>query len=183
MDEESGSKSVCPRCSTILFGSGEGVRNALYIGLAALILMIPASLFPFLDVLVSDNRTSVTLLQTAFVMVNEGLGFAGLVIFCTAFVFPVIYLFLMVYVSYACVYRKRVPFLWDAVRVLDVFRYFQMTDVFLVGILVSVVKLLDMAQIRFGNGFYFLVAVTVLLLTAGTYYDKRFFWCRKYSAD
>jgi len=153
--------------------------NVLVLGLSALILSVPAALFPFLQILISDSVSSVTLLQASDVMFTDGFAPAGLVILLTSLIFPLIYLILMTYIAFACVYKKRLPFLWSAVRVVDVFQYFQMTDVFIVGILVSIVKLVDMADVKFGAGFYCLVVMSFMIIAAGVYYDKRLFWCRR----
>lgn len=178
-DVKSGVKILCPRCSSLLFRNGQGMKNSFILGLSALILLIPAAVFPFLHILINETRTSATLLQAAGIMFRDGYGLAGAAILLTALVFPVIYLMLIVYISFSCIIGRRLPFVWSAVRILDFFQHFQMTDVFLVGILVSVVKLTDMADVRFGTGFYFLVLTAFMLIASGLYYDRRLAGCRR----
>lgn len=183
VDTENGLKASCPRCSSVLFKSSGGMLNTLLLGISALMLSVPAATYPFLVIYISDEKSSATLMQTAHIMFIDGFGIAGAVILFTALVFPMCYLILIVYVAFGCVAGIRLPMVWKAVRAIDLFDYFQMTDVFLVGILVSIVKLIDMAEVSFGSGFYFLIAMTVLLISAGSYYDKRLFWCRVQNAE
>jgi paraquat-inducible protein A len=154
------------------------MKNTFALSLTALFLSIPSAIFPFLKIYVNDDESSATLLQTAQIMFGDGFGLAGIVILLTALLLPVIYLILLAYTSLACILHKEFPHMWTAVKGIDVFHHFQMTDVFIVGILVSIIKLVDMADISFGVGFYCMIAMTLSLISAGLCYDKRLFWYR-----
>lgn len=178
-EEHADHKLKCPRCSAVLLKSRDEVRNTLILSITAMILMIPSSIFPFLKVQINEVLTTANLLQTADVMAQDGYALAGAVIFITALVFPLLYLSLMIYVSAGCLMSKRLPMIWTALRLLGFCQHFQMTDVFIVGILVSVVKLLDISDVSLGTGFYFLALTSVLIISIDLYYDKRLFWCRR----
>ncbi|MCD8492787.1 MAG: paraquat-inducible protein A [Geovibrio sp.] len=53
-----------------------------------------------------------------------------------------------------------------------------MADVFLVGILVSIVKLIDMSELTFDYGIYLLMAVCAFTAIAEVYYDTLLFRLR-----
>lgn len=178
IDTESSQKSVCPRCKSVIVSRSGGMFNSLMFAIASLLLVLPVAFFPFMTLYIDDDKSSATLIQTAQVMFSDGLGLAGVVILLTALIFPVIYLILIIYTSFACLIRVRLPFVWFAVRAVDIIHHYQMTDVFIVGVLVSIVKLVDIADISFGSGFYCMVAMAFLLIISGSYYDKRLFWCR-----
>jgi len=178
IDLESGRKSVCPRCKAVIVSRGGGMFNSLMFAVASLLLVLPVSFFPFMNLYINDDKSSATLIQTAQVMFSDGFGLAGLVILFTALIFPVIYLILIIYTSFACLIRVKLPFVWVAVRLVSTIHHYQMTDVFIVGILISIIKLVDIADISFGSGFYCMIAMAFLLIISGSYYDKRLFWCR-----
>jgi paraquat-inducible protein A len=178
-DEETENKLICPRCHSALLRSREEVKITLMLGITAFILMVPSCIFPFIHVQINEITMSVNVLQTANIMINDGFPIAGAVIFATALILPLLYLVLIIYISSACMLRRELPFVWVALRLLGVFEHFQMTDVFVLGILVSVVKLVDMSDVTLGNGFYFLTITSVIIISIDLYYDKHLFWCRR----
>jgi len=174
---------ACPRCHTVLYRHKDGMRNSLFFSLSAMLLMIPSVSFPFIEVQLNSFTISANLIQTAYVMVKDGYLLAGLLIFLTTFVFPLFYLALMIFVSGSCILNVNPPFLWASVRLLKKFQYFQMVDVFIVGILVSIVKLVDLAEVQLLSGFYTMSAMSISLVASGFFYDKRFFMCRSLYGD
>lgn len=173
MDKDS--KYLCPRCKAVLM-HGSDMRLVLAFSLTALCLMIPAMAFPFLIIQINDTVISANLFQSVGAITDGGYTAAGIAVLCTAFVFPVVFLLLAAYTSLDAVRPVGLPGAGYAAYIVDRIQGWQMVDVFLVGILVSVVKLVDMADVTLGIGFYTLMGVCFFMIFAGIYYDSRYYW-------
>jgi paraquat-inducible protein A len=179
--ESDGERTACPRCSATLFKRDGGTLYSLFFSITALILLVPAATYPFISIRINEDTTSATILDTAYIMIHDGFGIAGILVLFTALIFPMAYLLVMTYISLSCVTRTDLPYKWFFVRIMNVFEYFQMTDVFIVGILVSIVKLIDMADVSLEKGFYLMIVMTGMLVAAGAFYDKHLYWCRRHN--
>jgi len=172
-------KTICPRCSTTLFKRGGGMVYSLFFSITALILLVPAATYPFISIRINENVISATIIDTAYMMIHDGFGIAGILVLFTALLFPMAYLLVITYISLGCVTMTNLPLRWFFVRIMNLFEYFQMTDVFIVGILISIVKLVDMADVSLEKGFYLMIAMTGMLVASGAFYDKHLHWCRR----
>lgn len=75
-------------------------------------------------------------------------AFVGILILITTFIVPLSYLLLLSYVlGTVCVLKKRPTFLVFALRTLYFMRVWGMVEVFLIGILVTLVKLMGMVLV------------------------------------
>jgi len=177
-ENDAGVKIVCPRCSSVIFHKNS-MSYAFALAVSALALMVPAFLFPFLRIQVGDSIMEATIVQCVQALDRDGYTLAGAAVFYTAFLCPVIYLSLICYASLDTMVRRCLPFACLAAHAVRLTADWHMVDVFLVGILVSVVKLVDMADVSFGIGFYLLSAVCVLMIISGIYYESRSFWLKR----
>lgn len=180
--EDSGQKYICPECSSVVARSRDEVKMTLMLSITALILMIPAAVFPFISIMINDIVIEASILDTANIMFKDGYILTGGVIFTTALVFPILYLLSIICISTAYISGINIPFLWVVLRSLVVFEHFQMTDVFIVGILVSIVKLIDMSDITLGTGFYFLLITSVMIVSIDLYHNRHLFQYRRTNA-
>jgi paraquat-inducible protein A len=166
---------VCPRCANVIKGRS-GMLYSLVFSLSAVVLMPPAMLYPFLKIRINDYVLTATLFESVAALNSEGYLPAGIAVFLTAFLIPLLYLFLVAYVSYEAVSGRKLPFSGSLAHFIHSLHRWHMVDVFLVGILVSVVKLVDTADVYFGVGFYLLSAVCFFLIVSEMYFDSKVFW-------
>jgi len=176
-DDSEGYTLVCPRCSNVIKGRNSMLYSLVF-SLSAVFLMLPAMLYPFLKIRINDSMLTATLFESVAALNSEGYVPAGIAVFLTAFLIPLLYLLLISYVSLEAVSGLRLPFSEPLAHFIHKLHRWHMVDVFLVGILVSVVKLVDMADVSFGIGFYLLSAICFFLITAEIYYDSKVFWRR-----
>ncbi len=173
--ENCGGRMLCPRCSHVIFRR-RNMKYALAFSLSAVFLMLPAMLFPFLRIMINDTILSTTLFQSVAALNSEGYMPAGAAVFLTAFLVPLFYLFAVCYVSFDVVTGVRLPLSEYMAHTVHRLKHWHMVDVFLVGVLVSVVKLVDMADVALCAGFYLLAVICFFIITAGVFYDSRTFW-------
>lgn len=169
------SKYICPRCHAVILRDSN-MKYVFAFSLTSLILMIPSMIFPFLIIQINDSVMSANLFESVIMLSRDGFTAAGVVVLCVSFVFPVIYLMLTAYTAFDSLSHQRLPKAGYAAFIIEKFQSWQMVDVFLVGILVSVVKLVDMADVTLGRGFYSLLGACFFMVCSGIYYDSRYYW-------
>jgi paraquat-inducible protein A len=187
---------VCPHCDTVhrtvLLGNGEVARcsscdallatyhrlNAnqiLALTLAAAILFLIANTTPVLAIELGGIHTEANIWTAAVSMGRGWTSSAALVLALTTFLAPLLQIVLLLWVlSFACIAR-RAPGCRNALVALHLLRPWSMTEVFLLGALVAIVKLSSWVHVVPGVGIWALAGLTILL-TILSLVDSRSWW-------
>lgn len=173
----SGSVARCRRCGSALYVFRHAaLQKALAYATGALVLFLVANLFPFLAFEFSGVVTRTTLLTGVERMWNQDFHLvAGLVLFTTVLV-PGTQLCILLYTLLPVQFGKLPPGTVWAFRATDAISPWGMADVFILGVIVSVVKLADMARIIPGPAMWALGGAVVLLAAAASVIDDQDLW-------
>lgn len=167
----------CGRCGFQLHRARKNsLDRTLALTLTGLVLFVIANSFPFLSFHMQGQATETTLSSGVWDLAEQGKWEVALVVLFTSVVAPGLQLALLVAVLLP-LKAQRFPS-WLA----HLFRWFRyllpwgMMDVFLIGILVSVVKLTDMATIVPGPSLFAFVALILVLAAAQSSLDPEIVW-------
>ncbi|MCF9046204.1 paraquat-inducible protein A [Acinetobacter nectaris] len=140
-----GEKACCLCCGAEIYNDIKPFNTILALVLTALIIFVVANSFPIIKVEVQGNALQTTLLGAATTMFDIHREFVGILLILTTFIIPLINLILLTYIFFNVGLLKRRPyFMVFALRTLYLFRVWAMVEVFLIGILVTLVKLINM---------------------------------------
>lgn len=170
----------CARCHRVLYRpAGENLDRPLAFVLAAAVLFVIANAFPIVGLELQGQASAATLVGTAAALYGENMRLlAGLVFFTTTIV-PAVQLSAMAYLLLP-LRMGRVPArLPLALRALQALRPWGMIEVFILGLLVSLVKLAGMASVAPGPGLWAFGALLVLVSAALATFDARVVWSRQ----
>jgi paraquat-inducible protein A len=172
-----GRSGRCVRCGGVLFNTKRNtVERTLALAIAGMVLFLVANVFPFLSFEMQGRVTETTLLSGIQELWREDMGsLAGLVLF-TAVLAPGLQLCLLLYVLVP-LHFDRVP--WKLALFFRTLRHlatWSMMEVFLIGILVALVKLGDMAEIVPGLAIYSFAILILVLAGAAAALDPRTIW-------
>ena len=174
-----GGSAWCPRCGGLLRRRRRNsIERTLALTLAASVLYAVANLFPFLTFEMQGRATETTLATGVFDLWEQGVPVVALLVGFTAVAAPFAQLALLLYVLLP-VYFGRVP--WQMPRSFRLLRRIQpwsMMEVFLVGILVAVIKLLDLADVVPGLALWAFGGLIVVLAGALASLDPEAIWER-----
>lgn len=157
-----GQKVVCPRCGCTLYKCRrDPVNRGLALSLTALILFIPANFLPImtLDMLGLENAD--TLFKGAMHLFDQGYWWMALLVFFCSMLAPLLEFLL---ISGICILVKLNHYSALLIAMLKVQSHVNrwgMLEVFMLGILVAYIKMIDMGDIHLGVG---LLCFTGLLL-------------------
>jgi paraquat-inducible protein A len=174
-----GSSARCVRCGAALYRpKRDSINRTLALALAGLILYIIANTFPFLGFKVGSQIQETTLTTGIFQLYQQGMEPIAALVLLTVVVVPAVNLLSMLYILVP-LQANRVPrYLARVFRAVIFLKPWGMLEVFLLGILVSVVKLAKMATIVPGISlFAFLVLIFVQAAMTVTL-DSHLIWHR-----
>jgi paraquat-inducible protein A len=174
-----GARGRCLRCGALLFhNKRNSIERTLALATAGVVLFLVANWFPFLSFDMQGRVTETTLLSGVKELWNEEMRALAALVFTTAVLAPGVQLFLMLYVLLPLHFQRmpwRLPIFFRALRHVQPW---SMMEVFLIGILVALVKLGDMAEIVPGLAIWSFAILIVVLAAAAASLDPRAVWQR-----
>jgi len=172
-----GGRALCPRCGCTLYSAKKNaVERTLILSLTGLIFFIPAMVLPVitLDTLGLEQQT--TIIQGSLALFRSGFHMVGGVVLLTAVMIPLLKLLLLFYVSFALRIRARWNTLAPAFRVYQRMNEWGMLEICMLAILVSIIKLKDIADISYGLGLFCFSGLLILTLIASVCMDEEQYW-------
>ncbi|GAC1320999.1 MAG: paraquat-inducible protein A [Collimonas sp.] len=171
----------CPRCGTELERDpGRQRERILPLTVASLIMFVLANSFPIVEIELQGLSSRTTLFGAVMSLTTEGMSLVALLVLATTILFPLLQLLFLFYLLVSLAKQRRpLGFSW-LVRAMQNLRPWGMVEVFLLGVLVAIVKLSNMATVIPGVALWAFGALTVLL-TAVISFNPRYFWQMAYS--
>jgi len=169
----------CRRCCTLLLRPyDENIDRPLAYTLAAGVLFIIANAFPIVGLEVQGQSATATLFGTAHALYQQNMKMLSVLVFFTTIFVPGVQLAAMAYVLVP-LRRGQVPhWMPMALRVLQAARPWGMVEVFILGMLVSLVKLGGMATVVPGAGMWAFGGLLLMIAAAVASFDARSIWAR-----
>ncbi len=175
-----GGKAGCIRCGHLLAKhlSAASHDRALALTIAAAIAFIVANTVSLMQLRVAGRFASTTIAGGAFEMWLQGQRITSvLVVFC-AVLAPAAYLLLMLTILLAARRSPMPPWTGELVRWLSHLQVWSMLEVVMLGILVALTKIAELATVDPGIGMYAFGAVVMLIPAIMVNFDAREIWLR-----
>ena len=174
-----GTVAACVRCGTpIERRTTAGLHMTAAFSLAALILFVPANVFPILQREKLGRISTNTVWQGCVALYRDGQWGIALIVFLASIVIPLLKLAVLFFLV-ATTWAR-----WRHARLLRTRLYqfverigrWAMLDVFAMAILVSLVKLGPLARVVPGQGLLAFGGVVVFTLLASASFDPQLIW-------
>jgi paraquat-inducible protein A len=148
------------------------------LALAAAILLLVANTSSLMSLSAVGRHAETSILGGALMMWTQGQPLtAALVAFCTA-IAPAAYLTMMITVLIAVRHPPAPVWIGRLLRLAEHAHAWSLPEVMLLGILVALVKIADLARVEAGIGLYATGALLVLLAALTVRFDHRATWAR-----
>jgi len=167
----------CPRCKHKLLESRpQALDHTIALCSTALIVLCIANSFPFLTLEAQGQSSTISLIDSAYALFAQGYPVLSVLIVCFIVVLPMIYLclLLMITVPIKLGINRRPPIVLGLLvqRLLP----WSMAEVFLIGVLVALIKIVALAGIVIGLSFWAYILFTVLFLQIACTVDSHQLW-------
>jgi paraquat-inducible protein A len=167
----------CDRCGSVLAkGDANSIDNTLAYTMAALIFFIIANLYPILGLRAAGQEQFYTLIYGAVVLAKFDLWVVGLVVFLTTIFFPFLGMIGLLYVLIPLKSGRRPRYFVPIFKFSLALLPWGMVGVYMLGVLVAIVKLADLATVVPGWGLYALASLLLVSVAAATTLNPRIIW-------
>jgi len=158
------SAAYCTRCGAQLYRSRSfHVDTVLALTLGSVVVFLMANAFPIVTLEAEGTRTGSTLFGAIVMLYREGMPIVSGLVLMTTILFPLVELVALLYLLIP-LRRGRCPAQFHLfTRVVQTIRPWGMIEVFMLGVLVSLVKLSDLGNIVPGVALWAFGALTVML--------------------
>jgi paraquat-inducible protein A len=171
--------SGCPRCrATLHRRRANSLTRCAALVVAAVILYIPANVYPVLTIISFGSGFPSTILEGVEELLTGGMWPLALLVFFASITVPVLKLISLIYLMLSIKFKSRGR-LRDRTRmyrIVDAVGRWSMIDVFMVSILVALVRAGSIATIEPGVGATSFCAVVVITMMAAMSFDPRLMW-------
>ncbi|MDQ3625230.1 MAG: paraquat-inducible protein A, partial [Verrucomicrobiota bacterium] len=150
-----GERVICPRCAAHLFSRRpNSVHRATALVFAATFFFILANLFPFLTLRASYRESSMVLARSVSGLEEHGFPVLAAMVGVFTLAAPTLLIGALVYVLVPLLRERRLPGAVVLCRAIHEARRWNMVEVFLLGVLVSLLKLGTLATLSLGTSFW-----------------------------
>jgi len=169
--------ATCPRCGHVLArGTADRFDRALAFAFAAVVMLVMANSFPFLSMRSSGLESVMTLPRTAVQLHEQGYVVLAVLVLGAIIVIPSVVLCAIFALVLPLRSGRPTPWLVAAGRILFAMTPWAMVEVFIIGVIVSVVKIGHMAHVILGASFFFYIGFAVCFTVAMSSLDRFFVW-------
>jgi len=174
---QEGQEAHCPRCGHLVAALRFNAMNkALACGASALLFLLLANLFPFLSFRAQGREQVMTLGQSSIELLTQGHPVLALLITIFILLIPAVMLTVLLYLLIPLRQRRYPRYGYLLCRYLYLLKPWSMVEVFLIGVLVSLIKIASMADVILGISFWAYILFSLLLTAALSSVDRHHLW-------
>lgn len=167
----------CPRCgSDERRLSEKSVLMTLIFSLTALILYVPANIFPFMTIEIYGSRNSSTIWSGVVTLFEDGSWGIAFIVFLASIVFPLIKILSLFVLSIAAHRKKNAVFHTKLFHFVEAIGRWSMLDVFLLAVLVAIMKLKPWTTVEPEVGALMFGFVVIFTMLASAKFDPQLLW-------
>lgn len=172
-----GAKANCQHCGNLLYRHiPDSINRSLALYSTALILFFIANGFPFLSLELGGRVVENILFSSGWAMVKLGMGELGALIILTSILFPFIVIVGMLYLLIPARLGTVAPFMSQVYRIVNSIVPWSLVGVFMLGVLIAIVKLQDLANVVTGPSLIALALLLLVYTAARANFDPHDFW-------
>ena len=158
-----GEKAMCPRCGYELYAHRHKVvQRSLALVIAALLLYVPANFLPIMQLNLLGQSSQDTVWTGVLGLFNTGMQGVSVIVFLCSMAIPLLKLLCQLAVLLSIRFDIGRSYGLLIYRIYHHLKDWGMLEVYLMGVLVAIVKLADMAAITVGIGLACFIALLLV---------------------
>lgn len=174
-----GGVARCARCGAELYRSQpESLERTLGLTAGAIVLFLIANAFPIMGLESQGQVIQTTLFNTARTLYDQDMKSVAALVLMTTIVVPGLQLLALTYLLLPLRFARMPPLFAFVFRMLQAVRPWGMVEVFMLGVLVSLVKLSDMADVLPGIALWSFGALMLVMAGIAATFNRRALWAR-----
>lgn len=172
-----GQMAKCRRCGALLFDRKvNSIERTFTISLTGLIVLFPAINMPLFGVNTVGLSNEASLLDCIEMLISNDFYVVAMSVFIFTIAVPAIRLLAAFYIVYCIKFNRIRPFLMNFFRSYHQLDNWAMLQVFLLGIVVSIYKLLQTTELNIGVGLVAFVVLLICSTVVSVTIDQHYIW-------
>jgi paraquat-inducible protein A len=172
-----GERARCPRCGHFLTRvQRDAVSHLFAYALSGLVFLALACSYPFLSFAAAGQESVITLPQTAQELYAHGMHGMALLVAAFIMLIPALVMILLVLLCLPLLRSSHTRWLSGVARWIFTLYNWAMVEVFIIGVIVSLVKLHSMATVTLGISFWAYIAFSLCFVLALATLDRYQCW-------
>lgn len=173
-----GAAAYCPRCKAKLFTHSRAkLDQALALAIAGAILFLIMNAFPLMAINLQQTTHQTNMFESALAMWDKDMHVLAMLVILTTIIAPALHIGLEILVLCLIKFGDASRALAMPTLLLRKLRPWNMVEVFMLGLLVSLVKLRDIADIIVGPAFWSCACLIFITAILGSMLTPRNIWC------
>jgi paraquat-inducible protein A len=160
----------------LVAGSFAGLQRSVAYAVCGLVFLVVANLFPFLSFSRAGLGNEMTLLQSAVALFDGGSPMLGLLVLGFIILVPAVILVLILLLLVPILLDRTVPWLVASGRMIFTLYPWSMSEVFIIVVIASLVKIAGMATVELGVSFWAYGAFAIFFALALASLDRFTVW-------
>jgi paraquat-inducible protein A len=154
----------------------DSIERSFNWSLAGIFFLVPAIILPIMGVTLAGQYHHASLLDCIIVLIERGFFMIAVLVFLFAIAVPVVRLFGAFYITYSFKFNKLKPSLLHFFRAFHHLDNWAMLNVFMLGIVVSMYKLLDDTELSVNMGLLAFILWLISSTMASAALDQDYIW-------
>ncbi|MBT4838657.1 MAG: paraquat-inducible protein A [Methylococcales bacterium] len=172
-----GWKVNCVNCGHLIMRlPRHGLQSPLAFYLTVLLLLIFANAFPFLSLNIEGRIQQITLFESVLILQQYHMGMLAIVVGFTLIIAPFLEALLVIFIVLSIYFHWHFSWLKKSLKWVGKIQFWSMLDVFLLAVLVSFVKLTDIAEVVVGTALLCFVALVFVYVYSLRSIDFGWLW-------
>ncbi|RYU62443.1 paraquat-inducible protein A [Methylolobus aquaticus] len=172
-----GERASCARCGALLAErKRHGLEYPLALALTSTVLFVLANVYPLLRLNIAGRAQSGEILSSVHQLYEQGYWEVAALVFVVTIAAPLFRILSVLYVLGPLRMSRRVPGAVFVFRLVEITHPWAMAEVFMLGILVAIVKLADLATIQAGPALFAFAAMIVTMAATDASLDDQAVW-------
>ncbi len=172
-------KLCCPRCGeTLKNPKKDSLNRTLALSLTGLLLFPFAVFEPVMTLNAMGMQSSGNIFECVISTWKSGYMFVALMVALSSVIFPLVKLILLALVSLCLKQGRGSRYLPLMMRLYIHLDEWGMLEVYMIGLLVTIIKIGHMAKIHYDVGFFCFVGLLIMTLGSSIMMDEEEFWER-----
>jgi paraquat-inducible protein A len=172
-----GGAAVCSRCKAPMYRSTpHGLERALICTLVSIVLFLLANTYPIVGLELQKTRNATTLFSSVVYLYQHDLESVAALVFTTTLLIPCVELAAMLYILLPLRLGFVARGLPQVLRLVQTIHPWGMIEVFMLGIIVSVVRTSNFATVEPGLALWSFAVLMVSLIAGAYFFNERDLW-------
>jgi len=172
-----GQSAKCTRCGSLLAERKvDSIERSFYWSLAGIMLSIPAILLPIMGVTLVGQYHHASLLDCILALIDNGFFMIATLVFLFTLAVPIVRLLGAFYITSSFKFNRLGPSHLHFFRAFHHLDNWEMLNVFMLGIVVSMYKLLDDTELSVNMGLLAFILWLICSTMASSALDQNYIW-------